>query len=60
MLRFSLMYLINLFMYNIYVGFCAEYNIVGARIQPHHKLRCSDVNPPCAARYNSTDAYLCM
>nr|XP_022292783.1 uncharacterized protein LOC111103658 isoform X3 [Crassostrea virginica]XP_022292784.1 uncharacterized protein LOC111103658 isoform X3 [Crassostrea virginica] len=39
-------------------GFCAEYNIVGARIQPHHKLRCSDVNPPCAARYNSTDAYL--
>ncbi|XP_078326915.1 uncharacterized protein LOC144617531 [Crassostrea virginica] len=39
-------------------GFCAEYNIVGARIQPHYKLRCSDVSPPCAARYNSTDAYL--
>nr|XP_022295530.1 uncharacterized protein LOC111105496 isoform X1 [Crassostrea virginica] len=38
--------------------YCAEYNIVGAIIQPHYKLKCNDVKPPCAAQYNSTDAYL--
>lgn len=39
-------------------GYCAEYNTIGARIQPHYSLKCSNINPPCGNRYNSTDAYL--
>lgn len=39
-------------------GFCTEYNTYGAVIQPHYRLKCSNVDPPCAARYISTDAYL--
>lgn len=39
-------------------GFCAEYNIIGRRIQLHNGIKCSDVNPPCPNRYISTDAYL--
>nr|XP_022294525.1 uncharacterized protein LOC111104721 isoform X2 [Crassostrea virginica]XP_022294526.1 uncharacterized protein LOC111104721 isoform X2 [Crassostrea virginica] len=39
-------------------GFCAEYNSIGERIQHHQRLKCSDVIPPCANRYTSTDAYL--
>lgn len=39
-------------------GFCTEYNTYGAVIQPHYRLKCSNVDPPCADRYISTDAYL--
>lgn len=39
-------------------GFCAEYNTIGGRIQLHFDIKCSDVTPPCADRYISTDAYL--
>lgn len=40
-------------------GYCTEYNIVGAVIQPHSNLKCSKVTPPCVNHYNSTDAYRC-
>uniref|UniRef100_A0A8W8JFC7 FZ domain-containing protein n=1 Tax=Magallana gigas TaxID=29159 RepID=A0A8W8JFC7_MAGGI len=40
------------------LGACTEYNTFGAVIQPHYRLKCSDVNPPCAERYLSTDSYL--
>lgn len=40
-------------------GFCTEYNVYGAVIQPHYHLKCDTVDPPCANRYISTDAYLC-
>lgn len=49
----------DLFIYNILVGYCTEYNTGGAVVQPHYELKCSDVNPPCKTSYNSTDAYLC-
>lgn len=39
-------------------GFCTEYNVYGAVIQPHYHLKCDTVDPPCANRYISTDAYL--
>lgn len=39
-------------------GFCTEYNTYGAVIQPHYRLKCSNVDPPCVDRYISTDAYL--
>lgn len=39
-------------------GFCTEYNVYGAVIQPHYHLKCDIVDPPCANRYISTDAYL--
>lgn len=46
--------------FHIYVaGFCTEYNVYGAVIQPHYHLKCDIVDPPCANRYISTDAYLC-
>lgn len=37
---------------------CTEYNTYGAVIQPHYRLKCSEVDPPCPDRYLSTDAYL--
>lgn len=40
-------------------GFCAEYNTVGALVQHHIGLKCSDMKPPCPQHYNSTDAYIC-
>lgn len=43
----------------IFTGFCTEYNTYGAVIQPHYRLKCSNVDPPCVDRYISTDAYLC-
>lgn len=49
----------GLFIYNVLVGHCAEYNTGGAVVQPHYELKCSDVIPPCKTSYNSTDAYLC-
>lgn len=39
-------------------GHCTEYNSLGAAIQEHYSLRCSDVKPPCNTSYLSTDAYL--
>lgn len=39
-------------------GYCTEYNSVGAAIQEHFSLKCSDVKPPCNTSYLSTDAYL--
>lgn len=46
--------------YNILLGYCAEYNTVGALVQQHRGLRCSDMDPPCPQLYTSTDAYLCI
>lgn len=43
----------------IFKGYCAEYNTLGARIQLHYDLKCSDVKPQCADQYTSTDAYIC-
>lgn len=40
------------------LGFCTEYNTYGAVIQPHYRLKCNELDPPCADRYLSTDAYL--
>lgn len=45
-------------LYIITLGFCAEYNTVGALVQQHRGLKCSDMEPPCPQLYNSTDAYL--
>nr|XP_022291294.1 uncharacterized protein LOC111102724 [Crassostrea virginica] len=42
----------------VIIGYCAEYNIVGAVIQPHTTLKCRNVTPQCPNRYISTDAYL--
>lgn len=39
-------------------GHCAEYNSLGAVIQEHFSLKCSDVKPPCNTSYLSSDAYL--
>lgn len=39
-------------------GHCTEYNSLGAAIQEHFSLKCSDVKPPCNTSYLSTDAYL--
>lgn len=49
----------GLFIYNVLVEYCAEYNTGGAVVQPHYELKCSNVIPPCKTSYNSTDAYLC-
>lgn len=41
-------------------GLCAEYNIIGGRIQPHIGVNCSIGNPPCPnSSYISTEAYRC-
>lgn len=42
-----------------FTGYCTEYNEVGSVIQAHHNLKCTDVTPPCASSYLSTEAYLC-
>lgn len=42
------------------LGYCAEFNEYGARIQEHYNKKCSDVTPTCPIRYKSTDAYRCM
>ncbi|XP_056016270.1 uncharacterized protein LOC125674363 [Ostrea edulis] len=39
------------------LGYCAEYNVEGARIQDHYKRKCTEYSPPCPNRYISTDAY---
>lgn len=39
-------------------GHCTEYNSLGAAIQEHFTVKCSDVKPPCNKSYLSTDAYL--
>lgn len=39
-------------------GYCTEYNSLGAAIQEHFSVKCSDVKPPCNNSYLSTDAYL--
>lgn len=39
-------------------GYCTEYNEVGSVVQAHHNLKCTDVTPPCASTYLSTEAYL--
>lgn len=39
-------------------GYCTEYNSLGAAIQEHFSLKCSDVKPSCNKTYLSTDAYL--
>lgn len=47
-----------MFRYN-FLGHCTEYNSLGAAIQEHFSLKCSDVKPPCNTSYLSTEAYLC-
>lgn len=42
-----------------FTGYCTEYNEVGSVVQAHHNFKCSDVTPPCASSYLSTEAYLC-
>lgn len=42
-----------------FTGYCTEYNEVGSVVQAHHNLKCTDVTPPCASSYLSTEAYLC-
>lgn len=44
--------------YNILLGYCTEYNTIGALVQQHRGLRCSDMDPACPQFYISTDAYL--
>lgn len=44
--------------YNILLGYCAEYNTIGALVQQHRGLRCSDMDPACPQLYISTDAYI--
>lgn len=39
------------------LGFCTEYNTYGAVIQSNYRLKCSNIDPPCADRYLSSDAY---
>lgn len=39
-------------------GFCTEYNSLGAAIQEHFSLKCSEFKPPCDTSYLSTNAYL--
>lgn len=43
--------------YFIVSGKCAEYNTIGALVQPHDGVKCSGAHPPCPSRYISTDAY---
>lgn len=38
-------------------GYCAEYNVIGALVQPHWTLECNE-NISCPKIYSSTDAYL--
>lgn len=45
--------------YDYFQGKCAEYNTIGALVQPHDGVKCSDTHPPCPSRYISTDAYKC-
>lgn len=39
-------------------GYCTEYNEVGTVIQEHYNRKCTNVTPPCASTYLSTDSYL--
>lgn len=39
-------------------GYCTEYNSLGAAMQEHFSLKCSDVKPPCNTSYLFSDAYL--
>lgn len=41
----------------VILGYCAEYNVIGALVQPHWALECNK-NISCPKIYNSTDAYL--
>lgn len=54
---------ISIYLLNIgdfIIGYCTEYNELGARIQLHYGIKCDDVQPPCAKVYRSTEAYKCM
>lgn len=42
------------------IGYCTEYNKLGARIQLHYDLKCDDVQPPCPKVYRSTETFKCM
>lgn len=42
----------------LFQGYCAEYNVIGALVQPHWTLECNE-NISCPKIYSSTDAYLC-
>ncbi|XP_061196020.1 uncharacterized protein LOC133204308 [Saccostrea echinata] len=39
-------------------GYCAEFNVDGARIQDQYQTDCTVLDPPCPTRYSSTEAYL--
>ncbi|XP_062603154.1 uncharacterized protein LOC134264918 [Saccostrea cucullata] len=40
------------------IGFCAEYNLQGERIQDNFNAPCTTFSKPCPPRYLSSDAYL--
>ncbi|XP_062587047.1 uncharacterized protein LOC134248666 [Saccostrea cucullata] len=40
------------------IGFCAEYNLQGERIQDNFRAPCTTFSKPCPPRYLSSDAYL--
>lgn len=43
----------------LHIGYCTEYNSLGAAMQEDFSLKCSDVKPPCNTSYLFSDAYLC-
>lgn len=48
------------YVYQIFVGFCAEYNFGGNLIQQNFRTNCSKfIQNPCPSSYPSTDAYKC-
>lgn len=48
------------YVYQIFVGFCAEYNFGGNLIQQNFRTNCSKFTQnPCPSSYPSTDAYKC-
>ncbi|XP_062620525.1 uncharacterized protein LOC134282093 [Saccostrea cucullata] len=40
------------------MGYCAEFNIRGERIQDNFNAPCTSLNNPCPARYLSSESYL--
>lgn len=47
--------------YGVYyfVGFCAEFNEEGRKVQGNNYLECTKYSPPCPRSYKSSNTYVC-
>lgn len=50
---------LTIYMYMFWLGYCAEFNILGSVIQDNYYADCTNHDPPCPSVYNSAEAYKC-